>query len=198
MTGERTSSFSRARTWPPIAPRAAAFKIDDHEPSSGLSDMALSLPGATLAPLVAEDSRPQHGPGPGRYGGRPCLCCPSLLAFLGFLRGWTARSDWLSMPRSGPCDARVAPSCPIVVNPACLDILILMSSSSRWVAKLCRSACSGKFFLIPLRRLSRGQAAQLAASPWFAGLTAGKQQRSSSVTPVSHALGRTFHHCRNR
>src|SRR5713226_6104506 len=78
-------------------------------------------------------------------------------------------------------------------------ILISVPRSSRWVAKLWRSACSVTLFLIPAasaaswnRRLSWRVVIGLS------GLRPGNSQRSSSGTPASQRVGRAFHHSRNR
>src|SRR5882672_12370652 len=76
-------------------------------------------------------------------------------------------------------------------------VLISVSSSSRWVAKLCRSACSVTFFLIPAASaVSWNRRLNWRVVIGLPGLRPGNNQRSSSGTPVS--VGRTFHHCRNR
>src|SRR5882757_7646011 len=55
-------------------------------------------------------------------------------------------------------------------------ILISVSSSSRWVAKLCRSACSVTFFLIPAASaVSWNRRLNWRVGHRFAGFTAGKQ-----------------------
>src|SRR5271165_3352842 len=82
-------------------------------------------------------------------------------------------------------------------------IRISVPRSSRWVAKLWRSACSVTVFLIPAasaaswnRRLSwRVVIGLLAALPDF---LLGKSQRSCTGIPASPRDGRSFHHCRSR
>src|SRR6267154_450897 len=78
-------------------------------------------------------------------------------------------------------------------------VLISVSSSSRWVAKLCRSACSVTFFLIPAASaVSWNRRLNWRVVIGLPGLRPGNNQRSSSGTPVSQRVGCTFHHCRNR
>src|SRR5713101_7687780 len=72
-------------------------------------------------------------------------------------------------------------------------ILISVSSSSRWVAKLCRSACSVTFFLIPAASaVSWNRRLNWRVVIGLPGLRPGNNQRSSSGTPVSQRVGRTF------
>src|SRR4030088_1815549 len=78
-------------------------------------------------------------------------------------------------------------------------IVISVPRSSRWVAKLWRSACSVTLFLIPAasaaswnRRLSWRVVIGLP------GLRPGNSQRSCTGVPASYRVGRAFHHWRKR
>src|SRR5450631_2447097 len=72
-------------------------------------------------------------------------------------------------------------------------VLISVSSSSRWVAKLCRSACSVTFFLIPAASaVSWNRRLNWRVVIGLPGLRPGNNQRCSSGTPVSQRVGRTF------
>src|SRR6267378_1945506 len=96
------------------------------------------------------------------------------------------------------CDPRVARRrIQFVVTQQCLDdsdISVVFEQVGREAVP-----CSVTFFLIPAASaVSWNRRLNWRVVIGLPGLRPGNNQRSSSGTPVSQRVGRTFHHCRNR